>query len=157
MLDDHNYELRFLNLNDYNNEKALEEMIQNDKWMRESALARFEDPGWTMDVAVKGALYGYRRDKNMNPIIYINARRALDNGFGSDGIFNCVDFLMTYTRFAAFVPGKIEQYQMIIDVNGVKMWEIPYNAIFRIVMHSSLNFKHLCRSLNMIGLNWVTE
>ena len=46
---------------------------------------------------------------------------------------------------------------MIIDVNGVKMWEIPYNAIFRIVMHSSLNFKHLCRSLNMIGLNWVTE
>ena len=45
MLDDHNYELRFLNLNNYNNEKALDEMIQNDAWMRESALARFEDPG----------------------------------------------------------------------------------------------------------------
>ena len=125
--------------------------------MRESALARFENPGVSMEVALKGCLYGYRRDKDMNPIIYINARRVLDSGWGSEEIFSTVDFLMTYARFAAFVPGKIEQYQMIIDVNDIKLWEIPYGAIIRIIIHSSLNFKHLCRTLNMIGLNWVAE
>ena len=45
MTDDHNFDLRFLNLSDYDHEVAYTELLQNDKWMREHLVPLFENPG----------------------------------------------------------------------------------------------------------------
>ena len=81
-------------------------------------LPLIENPGRIRDLLQMGAMYGYRRDKNMSPILILNVRLALDSGFLAPEIAQSSNFLMTFTKYAAFLPGKIEQWIFIVDRMG---------------------------------------
>ena len=61
--DGHNYDLRFLNLIDYDNAKAYDEMLQNIEFIRDVQIPLMEDPGPILDLVATGAIYGYKRAK----------------------------------------------------------------------------------------------
>ena len=64
MNDGHNYDLRFLNLIDYDNVKAYGEMLQNIEFIRDVQIPLMEDPGPAiLDLVATGAIYGYKRAK----------------------------------------------------------------------------------------------
>jgi len=94
MTDHHNFDLRFLNLSNYNNELAYKELWLNDKWMREHLAPLLEDPGKYLKLANSGAIYAYRRDKAMKPIIVMNIRKMLDLWMSYEEIEFLNDFVM---------------------------------------------------------------
>ena len=98
MNDGHNYDLRFLNLNDYDNAKAYQEMVENVEFMANTQIPLIEDPGTAGDLLKSGAVYGYRRatKMGMEPIIVLNIRHALDQGILEPDITAGVMFMMTY-------------------------------------------------------------
>ena len=51
MTDHHYFDLRFLNLSDYDHEIAYKELWLNDKWLRERIIPLFEDPGKYLKLA----------------------------------------------------------------------------------------------------------
>ena len=95
-------------------------------WLRETMLPLIENPGRIRDLLQMGAMYGYRRDKNMSPILILNVRLALDSGFLAPEIAQSSNFLMTFTKYAAFLPGKIEQWIFIVDGLDVSVFDVPW-------------------------------
>jgi len=83
-------------------------LIDNDKWLREKLVPRLENPGRALELCKKGVVYGYKRTKSMSPIIIINLRKVVDNGVKEDELDEIIDFLYGYTIFAEMAPGKIE-------------------------------------------------
>ena len=80
--DGHNYDLRFLNLLDYDNVKAYREMLQNIEYIRDVQVPMMEDPSSFFELIESGAIYGYKRAKlGKEPITILNVRKALDKGF----------------------------------------------------------------------------
>ena len=95
--DGHNYDLRFLNLLDYDNVKAYREMLQNIEYIRDVQVPLMEDPGPVFDLIESGAIYGYKRGKlGKEPIIILNVRKALDLGFQEPVIVEAILFMITY-------------------------------------------------------------
>ena len=62
---------------------------------------------------------------------------------------------MTFTKYAAFLPGKIEQWIFIVDGLDVSVFDVPWQAIIEIGRDSTLNHKHLARTMHVINLNWT--
>ena len=56
------------------------------------------NPGAVTDLLKSGAVYGYKRatKMGMEPIIVLNVRHALDQGFLEPDITKAVIFMMTY-------------------------------------------------------------
>ena len=80
--DGHNYDLRFLNLLDYDNVKAYREMLQNIEYIKDVQVPMMEDPSPFFELIESGAIYGYKRAKlGKEPITILNVRKALDKGF----------------------------------------------------------------------------
>ena len=98
MNDGHNYDLRFLNLIDYDNVKAYGEMLQNIEFIRDVQIPLMEDtPGPILDLVATGAIYGYKRAKSgMEPILIVNVRKALDLGFQEPDITASIMYMLTY-------------------------------------------------------------
>ena len=127
MNDGHNYDLRFLSMNNFDNVKTYQEMLQNDQYMQTKQIPMMEDPGVIFELIETGAMYGYKRatGQGSSPILILNVRKALDLGFLQPDITSAVIFMMTYTTYAGFVPGEIEQWVLFIDGTGVSIFEIP--------------------------------
>ena len=97
-------------MGDYDNELAYEELLTADKWLREHLVPLFEDPGKYLEFAQTGALYGYKRDIGMKPIIIMNIRKMIDIGLSYDEIETLNDLVMSFTDYTAMVPKRIGQH-----------------------------------------------
>jgi len=78
--------------------------------MREHLVPLFENPGKYLKFANQGAIYSYKRDKTMKPIIVMNIRKMIDINMQYDEIEILNDFVMSYVDYAGMVPGRIEQH-----------------------------------------------
>ena len=78
--------------------------------MREHLVPLFENPGKYLKFANQGAIYIYKRDKTMKPIIVMNIRKMIDINMQYDEIEILNDFVMSYVDYAGMVPGRIEQH-----------------------------------------------
>lgn len=96
--DGHNYDLRYLNLLNYDNVAAYREMQQNIDFVQNNQIPLLEDPGPVGDLIASGAMYGYKRatKMGMEPILILNIRKALDQGFLEPEITAAVMFMLTY-------------------------------------------------------------
>jgi hypothetical protein len=52
-----------------------------------------------------------------------------------------VSFLLTYVIEKCFVPGKAETWNMIIDLNGLGVTELPRDKMKQILGSAQLNFR----------------
>jgi len=88
-----------------------------------------------------GVVYGLRRDHDMRPVIVINIRRMLDTNISVDRLIDLSNFLFEYTIENAMIPGKIENWDVILDLKDVGFSEIPRDRIQPLVTTMSTNFR----------------
>ena len=93
MIDEHNFALRFLSDNNYNNQFAYDKLLENDRFMKEELLPRFKNPERFIEIMNKGVMYGYKRDKQMRPIWIVNIRKLFDAGLTNEELIEAQDFL----------------------------------------------------------------
>ena len=155
MIDEHNFPLRFLSDNNYNNQFAYDRLLANDKWMKEEMLPMFKNPEKVIKTINKGYIYSYGRDKSMRPVWIVNLRKMFDSGFTNDEFWDAQNFLQAYLKFAGMVPGKIEQYVIICDGRNISLWELPTMAMINLAAYSIIYFKHFSHGIHIIGLPWI--
>lgn len=103
----------------------------------------------------KGILYGYGRDAKMRPILILNVRKLIDAGLDPANCFDFVDFFMSYIVQNALVPGRVEQYSLIIDFRDVALTEIPVQSIVSMISRSTTLYKHRSCQTLVVGVGWI--
>lgn len=128
--DKNNEDVRFFLASKRDYQKAYDAMIENEKWMIQEQAALFTTKYPQLKRYLDaGAVYGYQRDKQHRPIIVINMKVCFEmmDMDQVDEFLDVVDLLMSYTMVNAYVPGRIESHNTIIDFKGIGLQQIPFN------------------------------
>ena len=104
-------------------------MLENEKWILDFQVPLFGRYDKLEKHLRSGVLYGYQRDKQNRPIIYYSIKRAIDLGMSEESQLDTLDFIASYTIQHALVPGKIETYNVVIDLADVSLMESPINML----------------------------
>ena len=102
-----------------------------------------------------GMVYGYKRDKHNRPVIIYNMRKGLDSKLDATSLIDTMDFLLAYTQYHALVPGKIESWNVIIDMKNVALWEFPIGALVTLAMRMKAQYKVRLYNVVAINVNWL--
>lgn len=101
-------------------------------------------------------MYIHGRDKRFRPLVIINPTALLPfMKLGKDligeEIIKCCIFIIEYMLKNMFLPGQIENYVVIIDVNKLGVSEIPKATLSKIIECLSKGYRY--RTKRMFILN----
>jgi len=92
------------------------------------------------DILREGIIYGYKRDKCFRPIIMINCEKILKNANKIDLLVSATNFFLDYVINNAMVPGKIESWTTIFDLNTIGATQMSNKNIQQIVKVMQKNY-----------------
>jgi len=122
---------RYLDQSRGNTEKALKAMLASQKWR----LAYFANPMSTEKLAKDmelGIFYFIGRDQCLRPTLVVRGNRIpsqwiKEKQYGrlTDLCVFCMEFFLRYM----IVPGRVESMNILIDLNGLSVTQIPVAAL----------------------------
>lgn len=106
-------------------------------------------------------MYVHGRDRNFRPLIVIRPRVITELGIVSfllitdktehhDGIMACV-FMMEYVRANLFIPGQVENWNLLIDLDNLGLMGIPYKSLKSFL--ETLQGQYRCTSARVFIMN----
>ena len=102
-----------------------------------------------------GGIYIHGRGKNLRPIIIVNVDKLLEHQelFGKDNIdlIYLIFFIMEYVDKFMMIPGRIENFLLIIDCLNIGVFNAPFNLFKRLM--SIITDYYQCRSRQIFCLN----
>ena len=99
-------------------------------------------------------MYGFHRDKQNRPIFIYNLRRQLDAGLDDETMLNVVDFFAGYNMHNALQPGKVETWNMVLDVKGIGLTEFPVYALVSSNLRMKQAYKVRLHNLIVVNVDW---
>ena len=76
-----------------------------------------------------GFIYGHKRDKYNHPVIVIDCGLILKNEDKIDLLVGATNFFIDYTINKAMIPGQIENWTAIFDMNAVGLTKMSSKHI----------------------------
>ena len=105
-------------------------MIVHSRWLRETYPINLGD---IAPVLKSGMLYVSGRDYKYRPILILNVRRLIESNFETEIIATATAFFCDFVVKKLLIPGRIENWIMIIDLNDVGMTSLPVKKVKSIV------------------------
>jgi len=65
-----------------------------------------------------------------------------------------MDLIFGHAVQNAMVPGKIEQFSVIVDAKNLKVWETPVKHLVYYQIHGSAFYRHRLYMLKLVNLSW---
>lgn len=158
--------MRLLAAEKYNNTKALQRMIDHSKWIRETYPIRYND---IAPILKSGFLYVSGRDKMYRPLMILNVRKLIDGNYPIEAVQAASAFFCDFVVKKLLVPGRVENWVMIIDLNDVGMTSLPAKKVQAIVGLTQkhfggrlfrqfiINMSFMMRKASSLFLNFVDE
>eukprot|EP00347_Sterkiella_histriomuscorum_P009640 403340434 len=137
--------LRNLQAAQFNHKKAYNNMLRSIEWRKNEFPIRLN----TMmeRIIASGFLYVYGRDRNFRPIIHLRPRILANmnpSPESQEGIVACT-FMMEYIRENFFLPGQIENWVVIADLDNMGLMNVPYKV--------NIRFCNVCTSARVFIVN----
>mmetsp|Transcript_70981 Transcript_70981/g.82631 ORF Transcript_70981/g.82631 Transcript_70981/m.82631 type:complete len:412 (+) Transcript_70981:14-1249(+) len=150
--------LRFLQANQFKYKptvKALQEYLQ---W-RDATIPVTLTP--TVEKYLqKGIVYFFGRDCRMRPILVMNGHLMNPKYVDIDIFIESLTFLLEYVIRELLLPGQIENWHVVGDLNGCGITELPISALKKIFIHLQSHYRarlyklHIFNAPNSIVLPW---
>ena len=96
-------------------------MIEHSKWLRETFPVSFAEIG---PILKSGFIYVSGRDNMYRPLVVLNIRRLIDGNYPIELINSSSAFFCDFVVKKLLVPGQVENWIMIIDLNDVGIFPI---------------------------------
>lgn len=109
--------LRVLQGKKWKYDVAAAEIISHADWKKATYPLPYDDA--IKGMLRQGVIYGYKRDKMQRPIIIVDCAKILKNASQIDLLVMATNFFLDYTIQHAMVPGKIESWTTIFDLNTI--------------------------------------
>ena len=149
--------MRFLQANDYKTKPALKEIFQHLEWRKENLPIIIND--MQKSLIDHGFLYTHGRDKLFRPLVIHNPRifKTMKPDI-NEALIAC-HFVMQYIVEHMLIPGYIENWIPIIDLDNMSVNDIPKRRILSFINSNKMVFK--CRAYkcyifrSTTGLRWL--
>ncbi|EAN30864.1 CRAL/TRIO domain protein [Theileria parva strain Muguga] len=144
------YILRYLISNGYNYSNVLNDMYNHLKWRKSTLPIKRVDI--ESDLA-KGFVYIHGRDKCMRPIIIIRCSNMQTSQH--EHILKTIYFVLELCIEKLLIPGQIEQWKVIIDLDGTNLFNIPASLLKQIAKSLSVNYRARLSKLYVINAPYL--
>lgn len=114
--DDKRFVLRVLQGKKWKHDITAQAIIAHNEWKQATYPLRY-DP--VKDMLCTGVIYGHKRDKMFRPIIIVNCAKILEMESQIESIVAATNYFLDYVINRAMVPGKIENWTTIFDLNAI--------------------------------------
>jgi hypothetical protein len=140
--------LRFLQSHNYNYAKTFENLKTNLDWRKVNLPISINDN--IIQILNSGFIYIHGRDNRFRPIYVISPKYYNSKPYSVNDWRNSVVFLMEYCINFMLIPGQIENWNIVCDLDKVSLWSIP--ADLKSIMETiQQNYK--CRLHKMYLMN----
>lgn len=129
--------MRLLAAEKYDHSKALHHIIEHSTWLRQTYPVSFSFIG---DILKSGFLYVSGRDYKYRPVVILNVRKIVDVEYPIDVINASTAFFCDFVVKKLLIPGKVENWIMLIDLNDVGMTSLPVKKVQAIVGMTQKHF-----------------
>lgn len=122
-----NNTLRFLQATAYNHAKTIEYLIAHLEFREKTFPIRVSDK--IIEILNLGFLYGHGRDQRFRPLLVINAKvyKKYKDTYMIEEWVTAVMYFMEYLVNKLLVPGQVENWNTICDVDEVSVVFLPGN------------------------------
>lgn len=103
-----------------------------------------------------GYLYACGRDLELRPMLILNFRKLAEKGFCLQNVIKANHLLLEYVKREVLVPGRIETWDLLVDLEGVNSFKYPRSHLDSILNEmtrfypSRLNLMIMINSPKMI-------
>jgi len=118
--------LRFLQATGYNNAKTIEYLIAHFEFRGKTFPIKINDK--VIEILNSGFLYSHGRDQRFRPILVINAKiykKKHKDTYSTDDWVLAVMYFMEYIINNLVIPGQVENWNIICDVDEISVVFLP--------------------------------
>ena len=102
-------------------------------------------------------MYVTKRDVMYRPVVMINVRRLLEWDVSVDALIEGSSFFFDFIVKKLLLPGKVENWIIIIDLDNISLTKIPVKKVGAIITNGVNNFgARLFRNYN-INASWTVR
>jgi len=150
----------------YDHAKTLNHMIDHSRWLRVTYPVHFSEIG---DALKSGFLYVSGRDYKYRPILVFNVRRLVDHDLPTETIAATSAFFCHFVVSKLLIPGRVENWIMLIDLNDIGVASLPMKKVKAIVnlmqkhfggrlfRQLCINMSFMLRKSSSMFLNFVDD
>ena len=121
------------------------------------------------DALKSGFLYVCGRDHKHRPVLILNVRQLVDHNYATEVIAATTAFFCDFVVKKLLIPGRVENWIMIIDLDDISMTSLPVKKVRAIVDLTQRHFggrlfRQLCinmsfmmRKSSSVFLNFVDD
>jgi CRAL/TRIO domain len=81
-----------------------------------------------IDALKSGIIYHHGRDHRYRPIIVMRTKILMECGLTNDEIKLTLTYFIEYMLDNAILPGQVENWVIITDMDGVGITNVPYSV-----------------------------
>ena len=98
-----------------------------------------------------------KRDVMFRPVVMVNVRRLLEQDISIDALIEGSSFFFDFIVKKLLLPGKVENWIIVIDLGGIALTKIPVKKVGAIITNGASNFgARLFRNYN-INASWTVR
>ncbi|KAK1940261.1 hypothetical protein X943_000832 [Babesia divergens] len=147
---DDGYLLRCLIGNSYKYNLAFEDMKENLTWRKNTLPIRRSE---IENVLARGIVYVHGRDNCMRPIIVLQMHNATK--CPHEQILRCIFFTLEVVIHKLMVPGRVEQWKVIVDLNGTNLLGLQVSLIKQIARALTVNYRGRLSQMYIINAPYI--
>jgi hypothetical protein len=98
-----------------------------------------------------GVISIFGRDKFYRPILLLRPTIQLDFVITPESMVRATTYLVLYAKDKFFIPGKVETWVMVADLNFYMPWQLPIKQLRP--MSDTLSLMFRCHAAKVIVLN----
>lgn len=141
--------LRFHQANHYKPNKTVEDLLTHLDWRVETLPIILTD--LQKKFLDEGLFYLHGRDKNYRPLNIFDPRVIIGKKADRDEVIMIVHFVFQYIINNMFIPGKIENWVSLMDLNKIPLSKLPRKWLVAFIKSCQANYK--CRGVQSFVLN----
>ena len=158
--------MRLLAGNKYDHAKCLHHIIEHSTWLRQTFPVPYATIG---NIINSGFLYVCGRDIKYRPIVILNVRRIVDQNASDEVINAAASFFFDFLARKLLVPGQVENWIMMVDLNDINMISLPVKKVKaitgmmqkhfggRLYRQFLVNMAFMLRKSTSVFLNFVDD
>mmetsp|Transcript_7108 Transcript_7108/g.6372 ORF Transcript_7108/g.6372 Transcript_7108/m.6372 type:complete len:167 (-) Transcript_7108:741-1241(-) len=145
--------MRFAYANRFDIPKGIEVLKNHIKWLKENDAYSLR-PG-SLELLKKGVIYLAGRDKKYRPIIVMNLYRVDLDKTDMQDFIGAIASLCMIVRDHCFVPYFVENWIIIIEVNGLSLWSFPFKLVKEVLNVTGANFQSTLEKLYLMHPSFI--
>ncbi|GIX64058.1 CRAL/TRIO domain-containing protein, putative [Babesia caballi] len=147
---DDGYLLRCLIGNNFKYPATIDDMKEHLQWRKTTLpVSRSE----IEDVMAKGIVYIHGRDRCMRPVVVLQLRKVSNNQH--DAVLRCVFFTLEVAIHRLMIPGRIEQWRVILDMNGTNLLGMQVTLMKQIARALTVNYRGRLSQMFVINAPYI--